>query len=1508
MTEVARLYATLGANMTGFSQGMSQAHGELNTFQRGWSGLEGAVTTGAKVIGGALVAGFGALSGVVASATKSAANMEQGVANIAAVMRLTADETSQVKSLIRDLGIDPSLKVSAVEASQAIEMLGKNGMTLDDIMSGAARSVILLSNATGAEFAMSADVATDAMALFNLEAHEMERAVAGIVAVTQQSKFGVEDYRFALASAAPVLSSMGVSFEEFNAALTLSASNFASGRTAGTSWRLLMQNLVPSGESATKMMQELGFITADGANQFFTATGELKDMDQVIRLLQSGFSGLSAEQTTAYARAIFGQEALGALNAALGISVDELLNLIATQSDVNALNESAAVRVDTLSGAWEIFRSVLDQTIIDIGDKFLPIARRIVDWMTEMVSEHGPAVVEWFGKLAKSIEVFADSLINGEKWTDALRTALMEGFELDSEHPILKAIDWIEDLSRGFKNFITEQDRWPSDPAWLRTLMAFGDIARPIIQYIADLITEFVSWGDVITALSIVVSGILVRGIFGLITSSVGPVLAVFAGLVLAVATLRNAWENDWGGIRTFVGNAFDYLGERFSLFSDVWEAIGGVVLSELANFVRGNETNLEATKILWGAFVIGVQGIFDDLVSWVKGLLPEWNSATGSWGEAAVQWIETAIPQAVDAIGRYVNDIVTWVYVNANTWQITLYRWQRAAIDWIETAIPQAVEKIAEWGAAIWGWLEENLPIWQENLSIWGADMSQWISDTFIPTTDAMNRWGGLLQDWLNTNLPLFGATLMEWGIAAYQWIADAIPLAMEWLGRWYVTLSEWLTSNLPDWIAKLEEWGNPAWEIFAERFPKAAELFQKAWDFAKEKVIPVIASFIENLGKFGGSVWGVRDKIADFIGEHKLLDAAMLVTIGTIGKNFIPILTGPVGLVFHMGKVLGKFALLTAAVGLVLKAWEEDWGGVRTKTVAATEAVDKATSNTQQAIATFGKASLEEIHRWFLGNETEFDNTREIWEAAEQDAENLFQNVQGFAETYLEPFQKRVKEWGAVVWEWFTEKFPTASSALMNAKNQLGEALGRLTTSFGHLWESVKKLGISFDGLSGVIDTAMALIITVVTSALALIMDAISIFVALATGEWSVFWETFEDVAERTGESLLNIINDALNLILALFGVEPWKQSGRDMIQGLKEGFMSAWSGPNGVGTWLSNTWNSIPQGFRQTMRIASPSLLFFELGDYTMQGLANGLSSGFGAVDSALSGVMSGIEDQYNKIQGALNRTFTVPTVPVIPAPIIPAPMTPPAADTPRLPTSPAPTGPSIPESILPFQSQITQLWMSGVQNPWAQGAWTDLLAAARAIGYKGTYADLFNFAKTLPTNIPREQWTTDPSGGIVSGGPTFNVTPPRNPSLATNQSQLFGAIFGSSQQHIGAFQDAFSKLMDIIPRFAQHAFDKIGAEALGFNPLTGKADTGKLYEAVVGLINLNNSSARQVAGVGGVGGGERMLNALEELIRMISNKPANNITINVPPGTQDTSSVAYLVEYLNAMLTA
>lgn len=256
-------------------RGISGALGQMGTIAGGigLASLFGGMVDGAQRAGQAMV-------GLVTDA----GSLEAQIDAIGALSGASAGEIEQLGQLITDLGINPNLKVSTNEAADAIEMLVRNGLTLGEVFGGAAEQTVLLANSTGAEFGTAADIATDAMAIFGIEAANMGDAVNGITGVVAQSKFDINDYQMALAQGGAAAATAGVSFDEFNGAVTAIASNFASGSDAGTSLKTMIQRLVPQSDEAAAAMAELGL-------EFFNADGSMRDMAEVAGQLNRALFG-----------------------------------------------------------------------------------------------------------------------------------------------------------------------------------------------------------------------------------------------------------------------------------------------------------------------------------------------------------------------------------------------------------------------------------------------------------------------------------------------------------------------------------------------------------------------------------------------------------------------------------------------------------------------------------------------------------------------------------------------------------------------------------------------------------------------------------------------------------------------------------------------------------------------------------------------------------------------------------------------------------------------------------------------------------------------------------------------------------------------------------------------------------------------------------------------------------------------------------------------------------------
>lgn len=408
---------------------------------------------------GAAVAAIGGVAVAIVSSTQKAADLEAQMGGIAAVMGKTKEEVAPLKDLILQLGIDPKLKVNATEAANAIEMLGRNGLTMSQIMDGAARNTVLLANATGADFGTAADIATDVMSLFNIEAKDMGQAVNGITSVVNNSKFSINDYKLALAQGGGVATLAGVEFDDFNTTIAAISSQFDSGSDAGTSLKTMLQRIIPQSNDAADKMRKLGLFTGltesefdklngkidkqrqkiinldpesknykdnlanlttelqsmeaqliKGNNAFFDQDGNLRSMSEISEELKVATKDLSDEQLNNAMSTIFGSDAVRAAAAIARLGKKDFDDLKSTMGNTSA-EDAAATRVDNLKGSMEILSGIVETLQLRIGEKFIPVFRRMVDAFSGFLEGNSDRIVEFFDGMTPKLEQLGDGFI-----------------------------------------------------------------------------------------------------------------------------------------------------------------------------------------------------------------------------------------------------------------------------------------------------------------------------------------------------------------------------------------------------------------------------------------------------------------------------------------------------------------------------------------------------------------------------------------------------------------------------------------------------------------------------------------------------------------------------------------------------------------------------------------------------------------------------------------------------------------------------------------------------------------------------------------------------------------------------------------------------------------------------------------------------------------------------------------------------------------------------------------
>ncbi len=319
---------------------------------------------------------------------------------VQAATAASVQEAASLEAAAKRLG--GTTAFTAMQAAEAIEVLAKNGVAVSSILGGALDASLALASALGAELAPSADLVTDLMAQFSLEAAALPDVVDRVTGAAFTSKFGFDDLRLAIGQAGGVAGTAGVELTDFLTSLSATASNFSSGQDAGTSFKTFVQRLTPESKQAAAAMQELGL-------EFFDARGKMKTMAEIAGELQEGLAGLSDEARNEALKTIFGTDAIRTATALAKTGAEGFRELSAAISEVSA-EEQAAVRLRGLDGALKELASAWEALQLQSAQSGgLEIAEDAVRRLTDalrFLTENFDEVQEVVERVAQALTVY----------------------------------------------------------------------------------------------------------------------------------------------------------------------------------------------------------------------------------------------------------------------------------------------------------------------------------------------------------------------------------------------------------------------------------------------------------------------------------------------------------------------------------------------------------------------------------------------------------------------------------------------------------------------------------------------------------------------------------------------------------------------------------------------------------------------------------------------------------------------------------------------------------------------------------------------------------------------------------------------------------------------------------------------------------------------------------------------------------------------------------------------
>ncbi|TIN36852.1 MAG: phage tail tape measure protein [Mesorhizobium sp.] len=387
----------------GFFNSLKQAEAQIKSLAQSFNEAGKAIQNVGRTLTTSLTL---PIVGAGAVALKQAADFEKAMNSFAVNAAVAGTSFEEAEKKAQELG--QASVFSSTEAAEGMTELAKVGLDFKTIMEGAADAMVNLAAANDTGLASSASVVGDVINQFKLSASQLPGIVDSITGATIESKLSFDDYRLAIGQAGGAAGALGVQFEEFNAVIAATASSFASGSDAGTSFKTFLTRLVPQSNQAAAMMEKLGL-------KFFDASGKMKSMSQIAQELQTKLGKLSQEDLNDAVSTIFGTDALRTAIALMrqgGKGIDDMMAKLKNTDSA----EIAATRVKGLWGEIDQLKSALENLSIAIGKSgFLDLATNIVihltDW-TQALATLNPEILK-FGTIVAGLVASIGPLLLG---------------------------------------------------------------------------------------------------------------------------------------------------------------------------------------------------------------------------------------------------------------------------------------------------------------------------------------------------------------------------------------------------------------------------------------------------------------------------------------------------------------------------------------------------------------------------------------------------------------------------------------------------------------------------------------------------------------------------------------------------------------------------------------------------------------------------------------------------------------------------------------------------------------------------------------------------------------------------------------------------------------------------------------------------------------------------------------------------------------------------------------
>lgn len=372
MAENKNIVIRLMADTASYEAAMTRAGSTARTVASGMehTGRKSALIASGMTAAGLAVAAFGV------AAVKMAADFDQQMSTVQANTGATSAQMDQLRAAAIEAGA--STVYSASDSADAINDLGKAGMSVTDILTGGLSGALNLAASDGMAVGDAAEYMANALSMFHLKGSQASQVADTLAAGAGKAVGNVSDFGEALNNCGAQANSFGMNIQETTGVLALFAQNGTIGAEAGTQLNSMLMKLAAPSTEASSTMKELGISAYDAQHHFV-------GMANFAGQLQKAEKGLTDEQRNQANATIFGSYAIKAANYLYEAGESGVNKWTKAVSESGYAAEQAAAKNNNLKGDLENLGGSMESLMISVGEGAQGPLRKMVQGLDTLV-------------------------------------------------------------------------------------------------------------------------------------------------------------------------------------------------------------------------------------------------------------------------------------------------------------------------------------------------------------------------------------------------------------------------------------------------------------------------------------------------------------------------------------------------------------------------------------------------------------------------------------------------------------------------------------------------------------------------------------------------------------------------------------------------------------------------------------------------------------------------------------------------------------------------------------------------------------------------------------------------------------------------------------------------------------------------------------------------------------------------------------------------------------------